>query len=446
MMELRFPEDFLWGVATASYQVEGAVTEDGRGPSIWDTFCRIPGKVYGGESGAVACDQYHRYREDIRLMKEAGIQAYRFSIAWPRIYPEGKGPINQKGIDHYRSLIEALHEAGIEPVVTLYHWDLPQALQDQGGWENREIAYAFARYAQTCYEAFGDRVSKWITLNEPFCSAYLGYAYGVHAPGIADIHAAARAVHHLNLAHGLAVQAFRNSGKKGEIGITWNLVIPRPATRRPEDLKAVERVIDRDNRVFTGPVCGKGYPEAYLASRGIRMPVEAGDMDIISTPIDFAGLNYYSEGAVRWNEHAPDSVEMVPSWEPVTDMGWPIVPRGFIRYLRWLRDETGGIPLYVTENGCAVQDRPVVDAAGHERVHDTERIAYLRSHFKALQEALEEGIPVKGYFLWSLIDNFEWAYGYSKRFGIIYCDYATLKRIPKDSYYFYRDLIAGYAE
>ena len=446
MSIFEFPQDFLWGTATASFQVEGAAKEDGRGESIWDRFCQIPGKVFAGANGDVACDQYHRYREDIQLMKEAGIQAYRFSIAWPRIYPEGTGSVNPKGIAYYRALATALWEAGIEPVATLYHWDLPQALQDRGGWENRETAIVFETYAKTCFAELGDLIHTWITLNEPWCSAYLGYAMGQHAPGITDKPAAIRAVHHLNLAHGLAVRAFRESGKLGKIGITWNCILPRPATKSEADRRASEWIIDRDTRMFTGPVCGHGYPQSFLDASGLSVPVETGDMELISAPIDFAGLNYYSESAVAWDEQSEDPVRWVPAWQDTTDMGWPIVPQGLVRYLRWLADETGGIPIYVTENGCAQKDDVVLDEMGRRRVHDAGRIAYLRSHFAACRQALEEHIPLRGYFLWSLLDNFEWSHGYSKRFGIIYIDYNTLQRIPKDSYYYYRDLIAGYEE
>jgi len=446
MAQLDFPPEFLWGTATASFQVEGAAFEDGRGESIWDRFCRIPGKVFAGDNGDVACDQYHRYPEDIRLMKEAGIQAYRFSIAWPRIIPEGTGTVNPKGIAYYRALAAALRDAGIEPVATLYHWDLPQVLQDRGGWENRETAKAFEAYARTCFAELGDLIHTWITLNEPWCSAYMGYGMGAHAPGITDKHAAVRAVHHLNLAHGLAVRAFRESGKPGTIGITWNIMVHRPATRDEKDRLAAEIAIDRDSRMFTGPVCGHGYPRRFLEQAGLSVPEQPGDLELISAPIDFAGLNYYSEHAVAWDDVAEDHVRWVPSWQETTDMGWPIVPQGFVRHLRWLAAETGGLPIYVTENGCAQKDEVVIDEYGNKRVHDSGRIAYLRSHFQAMKQALDEGIPVKGYFLWSLLDNFEWAHGYSKRFGILYVDYNTLQRVPKDSYYYYRDLIAGYGE
>jgi beta-glucosidase len=444
MTEYTFPRDFLWGTATASYQVEGAAREDGRSESIWDRFARTPGKVYGGENGDVSVDQYHRYREDIKLMQEAGIQAYRFSIAWPRIIPDGRGEVNPKGIAYYRDLARALLDAGIKPTATLYHWDLPQVLQDQGGWAERSTAEAFAAYAEVCFRELGDLITEWITLNEPWCSAYHGYADGCHAPGIRDEEQASRAVHHLNLAHGLALQAFRKGGYFGRIGITWNLATPRPASLRPEDRKAADFATDRDSRMFTGPVSGKGYPEAYLKMAGLKVPVQDGDMELIAGQIDFAGLNYYFETPVVWDEDSRFKYRSVPSWQPVTDMGWPIVPDGLYRLLSWLAGEIPGVPIYITENGCARQDAIAIDSTGRKRVHDHERIDYLRTHLSVAARAIHEGIPLKGYYLWSFIDNFEWAFGYSKRFGIVYCDYASLERIPKDSYYYLRDVIAGY--
>ncbi len=444
MQEYTFPENFLWGSATASYQVEGAAYEDGRGQSIWDTFTRIPGKVYAGENGDVAVDQYHRFPEDIELMKQAGLQAYRFSIAWPRILPNGTGAINRKGIAYYRQLAEALIQAGIQPTATLYHWDLPQVLEDEGGWTVRETSYAFADFARVCFQEFGDLIHSWITMNEPLCSAYLGYESGTHAPGIQDKNLAAAAVHHLNLGHGLAVQAFREGNYPGEIGITWNLIRPRPATRSPQDMKAAELATDRNSRMFTGPITGKGYPQDYLDLAGLTIPVKDGDMKVISAKIDFAGLNYYSEHAVTWDDNSPHRYRNVPEYQDVTDMGWAIVPDGLYRLLLWMRDELPGTPLYITENGCALQDVPSVDAHGRTRVYDAKRITYLRDHFAAAARAISDGVPLKGYYVWSFIDNFEWSFGYSKRFGIVYCDYQSLERTPKDSFYYIRDVIAGY--
>jgi beta-glucosidase len=445
MSKLSFPSDFLWGAATASFQVEGAGREDGRSDSIWDTFCRTPGKVHAGDNGDVACDQYHRYAEDIAIMKSIGIQAYRFSIAWPRILPQGTGTPNQAGLDYYKRLIQALKAAGIKPVATLYHWDLPQVLQDSGGWANRATAVAFAAYARICYEALGDELDTWITINEPLCVAYLGHLHGYHAPGFTDSATAYRVVHHLNLAHGLAVKAFRDSGKKGSIGIVWNLATPRPATVSAEDRAAVERVIDHESRMFSSPILGKGYPD-MVASRGIQLPIQSGDLDLIAKPIDFIGVNYYAEHALRADDTAPLGASGVPSWQAVSEMGWPVVPQGLLRQLRWIAAEAPGIPLYITENGFAGADAPVLEADGSRRVHDSARIEYLHGHLAACSAAIAEGIPLKGYFLWSFIDNFEWAWGYSRRFGIVYCDFQTLERIPKDSCYWYRDLIAGYGD
>lgn len=446
MQDLDFPSRFLWGAATASYQVEGASREGGRGESIWDRFCRTPGKVHAGDNGDVSCDQYHRFTEDIALMKAAGIQAYRFSIAWPRIIPAGIGPVSAEGVAYYKRLIAALAEAGIEAVATLYHWDLPQVLQDRGGWANRETADAFAAYAAVCFKEFGGTIKKWITLNEPWCSAYLGYEQGVHAPGHTDIAEAYRAVHHLNLAHGLAVRAFRDAGVSGHIGIVWNLARPRPATARPEDRRAAEKATDKDSRMFTGPVFGKGYPQRFIQEERVVLPISPGDLELISAPLDFIGVNYYAEYPVSWDESLPGNVRVEPSWQDTTDMDWPIVPDGFYRILQWITEESGGrLPIYVTENGCAAKDAPEIGPNGVRRVRDKTRIEYLRSHLRACSRAIADGVPLAGYFVWSLIDNFEWAYGYSKRFGIVYCDYQNLERIPKDSYYYYRDAIAGFA-
>ena len=442
MAPMIFPADFLWGTATASFQVEGASHEDGRGESIWDRFCRSPGKVYNGHNGDVACDQYHRYAEDVELMANLGVQAYRFSIAWPRIIPSGVGKPNPAGISYYKRLIASLKAAGIEPVATLYHWDLPQVLEDAGGWTNRETAKAFAEYARVCFAEFGGDVKMWTTLNEPLCSAYMGYRWGAHAPGIADDAAAYKAVHHLNLAHGLAVKVYRSLGQGGKIGIVWTLVTPRAATRRDEDRYAVERVIADQTRVFTDPVLGKGYPE--LAGRNPHFPVEAGDLETIASPIDFIGLNYYTERPLSGDQADPKVIRERGSYERETDTGWPIVPEGLVRQLRWINGETEGkLPFYIMENGCAERDVPTGEK-GRRRVHDPERVDYLRRHLAACSRAIAEGIPLAGYFVWSFIDNFEWAHGYTKRFGIVYCDYETLERIPKDSYYFYRDVIAGY--
>ena len=436
-----FPSDFVWGTATASFQVEGAANEDGRGTSIWDTFCRTPGKVAFGHTGDVATDQYHRYEEDVRLMHELGVRSYRFSLAWPRVFPDGYGEQNPRGFDYYNRLVDSLLEQGIAPAVTLYHWDLPQRLQDEGGWPERATALHFEAYARACFDALGDRVKSWITINEPLCVTFLGHLSGHHAPGIQDEVAAYRAIHHVNLAHGIALRVFREGGYDGQIGTTLNLSTPRPATARAEDQLAADRAADRDSRMFLDPLFGKGYPERHLAAHpNLAMPIEDGDMALIAGKLDFLGLNYYNERAVRFDPEAPEQFSDVPTYYPTTAMGWPIVPDGLYRQLHWVQEATGGIPLYVTENGCAVDDQLSEDGT---RVHDPDRIEYLRSHFEACAQAIDDGILLKGYYLWSLIDNFEWAWGYTRRFGIVYCDYTDLRRVPKDSYYFYREVIAG---
>ncbi len=442
MNTLALPGDFVWGVATASYQVEGATHETGRSDCIWDTFARKPGAVYAGNNGDVAADHYHRYEEDLDLMAELGVTAYRFSIAWPRVIPGGTGEVNRAGVDFYHRLLDAMRERGISAFATLYHWDLPQVLEDSGGWANRQTALAFAKYAEVCFREFGGKVEKWFTLNEPWCSAYLGYMTGTHAPGRKSTRETVDAIHHLNLAHGLAVRAFRDSGMPGEIGIVWNLSRPRPASAKPEDILAAEAATDRDSRMFTGPVLGKGYPKTALASLGFEPPVETGDMETIAATIDFAGINYYFEHLVARNPDSSGWELQMPRWQPCTQMGWPVVPGGLLRLLRWISAEAPGLPLYVTENGCALDD--VVDPSDG-RVHDPDRIEYMKAHLEACSRAVEEGIPLRGYFHWSFIDNFEWAWGYARRFGIVYCDYMSMKRIPKDSYHFYRDMIAGMA-
>jgi beta-glucosidase len=441
-MNEAFPKDFVWGTATASYQVEGAAFEDGRGESIWDRFSRTPGKVLHGHTGDVATDQYHRYAEDIALMRRLGVKSYRFSLAWPRIIPSGSGDPNPKGFDFYNRLVDGLLANDIEPAVTLYHWDLPQPLEDEGGWPNRDTAYRFVEYAQRCFEALGDRVSNWITLNEPFCASVVGYLFGVHAPGIKDRPKAYRAIHHLNLAHGLSVKAFREGAYEGRIGTTLNLSTPRPATQRSEDAEAADRAADLQTRMFLDPLLGKGYPQRHLeAYPEVSMPIEDGDLDTISERIDFLGINYYHEAAVGHDSSHPEGFRSVPLYHPRTDMDWPIVPRGLYRMLRWVSEHAPGLPLYVTENGCAMPDRLSEDGT---RCHDPRRIEFLRGHFRACRDAIADGVDLRGYYLWSFIDNFEWAFGYTKRFGIVYCDYVNQRRVPKDSFYYYREVIAGH--
>ncbi len=438
-----FPDGFVWGTATASYQIEGGAGEDGRGRSIWDTFSHTPGKIKNGDTGDVACDSYHRWPEDVRLLAGLGVNAYRFSIAWPRIQPDGTGAPNPAGLAYYDRLVDALCAEGIAPAVTLYHWDLPQALEDAGGWLNRDTAYRLAEYAGHVYAKLGDRVRYWFTLNEPFVTAAAGYAVGRHAPGKALYTDSFPVVHHELLAHGLAARALRDAGA-AQVGLVNNLGPVHPATDRPEDVAAARRLDGWQNRIFCDPVLRGRYPEDLAelypdAERTIR----DGDLDTIAVPLDLLGVNYYFPHRVRaadGPEH-PLGYESVPyEGVPHTGFGWPVVPEGFTEVLTDLRDRYGDAlpPVYVTENGSAWPDE-LVDG----RVHDPDRIAYLAGHLRALHAAIEAGVDIRGYFCWSLLDNFEWAEGYSQRFGIVYVDFATGERIPKASYDFYRSVVTG---
>jgi beta-glucosidase len=448
MDKFVFPKDFIWGSATASYQVEGATREGGRGEGIWDTFARKPGAIYNGESGDVACDQYHRYAEDAELMAEIGFNSYRFSIAWPRIIPGGKGKVNPEGIAFYRKLCDELHKRGISACVTLYHWDLPQILEDSGGWTNRSVLEPFEEYVKVCFKELGDVVDMWITVNEPLCIAYLGHLSGVHAPGHRDIQKALAAVHHINMAHGIAVREYHKTGLKAPIGITWNPDTPRPATVKEADIKAAEISRAVNTEVFVFPVLGKGYPEIVTKELNLALPVKEGDLETIAQPIDFLGVNYYFEHPVIADKSAQFKYSIKPSWHETTAMGWPVIPGGLERQLEWLAAVSKGafgkaeIPIYVTENGCAYDDEVTADG----RVHDRKRIEYLQKHLAACANAMKKGVPLKGYYVWSLLDNFEWAYGYSRRFGVIHVDFKTQKRTFKDSAYFFRDVIAGFGE
>ena len=442
MKRLDFPKDFLWGVATASYQVEGAALLDGRKPSIWDTFCATEGKVRNGDDGSVSVDQYHLYEEDIALMQSLGIQSYRLSFSWSRIIPDGSGEINLEGLAYYRRLINALKKADIVPMVTLYHWDLPQALEDLGGWRNRDTAYAFQKFAEVCFDEFGKEVELWITINEPWCIAYLGHLTGEHAPGHMSLTETMEVIHHVNLAHGLAMQSYRKRHLVGKIGITWNLAMHRPATRKDRDILASEIALATESQIFTEPVLKGKYPKIVTDVLGWSFPIEEHDMEIISLPLDFVGINYYNEQAVEYNEREIKKFSIVPHWQIETAMGWPIVPGGLSRILEWIHGEADYLPIYITENGCAVDD----ELDGNCRVRDSRRIDYFFEHFEQCESCMKKGIPIKGYFAWSFVDNFEWAWGYDKRFGIVYCDIENRRRYPKDSAYFYRDVIAGYAE
>jgi len=433
------PEDFLWGTATSAYQIEGAVAEDGRSPSIWDTFSHTPGKIDNGDDGDVACDHYHRWREDIGLMRRLGTNAYRLSVAWPRVMPGGDGPVNAKGLDHYDALIDGLLEAGITPSVTLYHWDLPQVLQDRGGWPARDTAHHLAAYASAVAERLGDRVQHWTTLNEPLCSAWIGHLEGRMAPGLADLTAAVRASYHLLLGHGLATQAIRAAAPGAQIGIVNNLGSIEAATDRPEDVAAARRLDGHTNRWWLDPVHGRGFPADMVEVYGVELPEFAGDLETMAAPLDWLGLNYYFPSSVVDDPTgpAPYARQIRRPGVPVTAMDWEIEAAGIESLLLRLTNEYGARKLYVTENGSAYPD--VVRPDG--TVHDPERVAYLEQHLAACASAVRKGVPLAGYFAWSLLDNFEWAYGYDKRFGLVHVDYKTQVRTIKGSGHRYAEIV-----
>lgn len=442
-----FPEGFVWGCATSAYQIEGAAKEDGRGESIWDRFCAVPGHIHGGDTGDEACDHYHRFEEDIQIMKAMGIKAYRLSIAWPRVLPIGREKINEKGIEFYSKLIDALLDAGIEPYVTLYHWDLPQAMQDIGGWTNPDMPGYFCDYARLIFERFAGRVKHWITLNEPYCAAFLGYYEGRMAPGIRDFSSALLAAYHMYIGHGLAVRCFRESGYEGEIGIALNLMGRLPLTDSEMDREAARRADGYLNRWFIEPIMLGSYPQDmidfYLA-KGIVLPkVSHEDMQLIGQKLDFIGLNYYNDFFVRsdTNQWPLGFVIENPSDMPKTDREWPITENGFADMLLRLTNEYGVKRIFVTENGASYHD--VLSMEG--TVEDGARCDYLRRHMHAMHRAIKEGAPVAGYFLWSLLDNFEWGSGYASRFGIVYVDYATQRRIIKKSGQWYASVIRNNA-
>ncbi|HLG51403.1 MAG TPA: GH1 family beta-glucosidase [Chloroflexota bacterium] len=436
-----FPTTFLWGAATAAYQIEGAVREDGRGESIWDRFSHTPGKTHGGDTGDIACDHYHRWPEDIRLMRELNLKAYRFSIAWPRILPRGRGGVNERGLAFYDRLVDGLLAADITPWVTLYHWDLPQPLEDAGGWPSRSTADAFVEYVNIVSRRLGDRVKNWITLNEPWCVAFLGYLTGEHAPGRRDLRAALAATRTLLAAHGRAVPILRANSAGARVGITLNLAAVYPASDSPADREAAHRYDGFFNRWFLDPLYGRGYPTDMVAFYGDNLPpVPADDIEVVAAPIDFLGVNYYSPSAVRHEPSSPLQVGVVPFPDAeVTAMGWPVYPRGLFDLLRRLQRDYPIGALYITENGAAYDDPPPANG----RVPDPRRIAYYAGHLTEAARAIAEGVPLHGYFAWSLMDNFEWAHGYSKRFGLVYVDYPTQQRTIKDSGYWYREVITA---
>jgi len=441
---LRFPEGFLWGAATASYQIEGAHDADGKGESIWDRFSHTPGKVADGGTGDVACDHYHLYRQDIGLMRELGLTAYRFSISWPRVYPTGRGQVNPAGLDFYDRLVDGLLAAGVQPFATLYHWDLPQALQEEGGWPNRSTAYAFRDYVATVGRRLGDRVKHWITHNEPWCTAYLGYYTGEHAPGLRDLAAAIQATHTLLLSHGEAAKALREVGGPGcQVGITLNLGPAHPTSDADEDRAAARRQDGYLNRWFLDPVFLGTYPEDMLALYSRLAPrIEPGDLDAIRQPLDFLGVNFYSRSVVKADPSAgffqmAASPPRGPGHE-YTAMDWEVYPEALYELLVRLQADYDAPKLYITENGAAYRDVPGPDG----QVDDPDRLSYLRRHFVQCHRAIQARVPLAGYFVWTLVDNFEWAWGYTRRFGIVYDDFPTQRRTVKSSGRFYRQVIA----
>lgn len=438
----RFPSDFLFGVATSSYQIEGAATEGGRKPSIWDAFSHMPGRVHNGDTGDVACDHYHLLESDLDLIRELGVDAYRFSMAWPRIIPDGRGHINEPGLDFYDRLIDGLAERGIEAFATLYHWDLPLALMGRGGWTDRDTSQAFADYAAVVARRFGDRLQSISTFNEPWCTTHLGHLIGKHAPGEQSIDAALASVHTVNLAHGLAVQAIRAECKDVPVGIVLNSLSIYPASDSDDDIDAAERCFQFNNGVFFGPIFNGSYDDGFMAALGEKLPIQTGDLETIAQPLDWWGLNYYAPTTVA---HDPAEDAAFPATlgkatdptAPRTDIGWEVYPDGFANLLRQVYARYNNLPpCFITENGACynmgVDDSGVVD--------DQPRVDYFNQHLSVLAGLVDEGIPLKGYFAWSLMDNFEWAEGYAMRFGIVHVDFETQQRTIKNSGHWYRAL------
>jgi beta-glucosidase len=446
-----FPEGFMWGVATSAYQIEGSPDADGKGASIWDTFTHQPGRIDGGGTGDVACDHYRRWREDVHLLAELGMNSYRFSISWPRLYPNGRGPVEPRGLNHYHQLIDALVERGIVPIVTLYHWDLPQSLEDEGGWLSRDTVERFGEYAATCFDAYGDRVRWWCTINEPWIIGLLGYLHGLHAPGIKDdVRGEGTAFHHTLLAHGRAMQALRASGRDGNAGIAFCLAPHYPASESAADNKAAQLSDGYVNRWFLDPVLRGSYPDDMRAvweeQLGELEFVHDRDLETIATPSDFIGVNYYSRRVIRAVPRArPWPWEVVsggaPTTEggtegvPMTEAGTEITPHAFTELLVRLHDDYGDLPILITENGAVFK----------EPVHDEQRVRFLHDHLAALHEAIRAGVPVVGYCHWSFMDNFEWALGYAQRFGLVHVDYETLERTVKDSGRYYAEVVRANA-
>ena len=455
-MTQYFPDDFLWGTATASYQIEGASNVDGRGVSIWDTFSKTPGKVVNGDTGDVACDHYNRFEEDIAIMKDLGVKAYRFSIAWPRLFPEGDDVREERGFAFYNRLIDALIAAGIEPMVTLYHWDLPQKLEEKGGWASRSIVDSFAKYAMACAEAFGDRVSNWITLNEPWCVSWLGYSNGVHAPGKKDFSLAIAAAHHTALSHAAASRAIKSVRATAQVGITLNMTNNNIEDHNDPEVLAFAQLSDENlNRWWIDAFLTGHYPQNLLDTYGDLQKgvIRDGDAELLKVQTDFLGINYYADGFVR-SARPSDKPYIEGGFMPfpqrvdtsapadlansLTAMGWVVTPHGLGNLVTRIHKTWPQIPyLMITENGSSYEDVVL-----NGEINDVERTEYLTRHLDSLQKAVADGVPVKGYFAWSLLDNFEWAEGYAKRFGIVHVDYQTLKRTPKSSAKRYKEIVS----
>lgn len=438
---MNFPDDFLWGAATSSYQIEGAALEDGRGECIWTRFANTPGKVANGDTGAVACDHYHRYADDVALMQSLNLQAYRFSVSWPRVIPAGTGTINPKGLDFYDRLVDALLEANITPYLTLYHWDLPQALQDKGGWANPESVSWFSDYTDLMTRRLGDRVKHWITINEPWVIAYMGHLDGVHAPGISDLNTTLRVAHHVLLAHGAAMPVIRRNIPDATAGITLDFTPAYPISDSDEDAQAAVYSNGQKTRWFGDAVLKGTYPADMVDLLGDAL--DGLDLDAIASaavPIDFLGINYYTRQMVKYDAANPFKFAATDDGKRErSDIGWEVVPEVFYDFLVQLNADYDLPSLYITENGAAYHDPAPVN----NLVDDPGRLAYLKQHLESVSNAINAGVPVKGYFVWSLFDNFEWAYGYEMRFGIVHVDFETLARTPKTSALFYRDLIAS---
>lgn len=437
----EFPADFRWGCSTSAYQIEGSATADGRAESIWDRFCRDPGRIRDGSSGDVACDHYRRWPEDLDLAAQLGLTAYRFSVAWPRILPSGPGaPANQAGLDFYSRLVDGMLERGLEPWPTLYHWDLPQRLQERGGWAHRDTVEEFLVFADTVSRRLGDRVSHWITHNEPWCTAFLGFYEGTHAPGIKSWRSALQACHHVLLSHGKAVPVLRANVRNAKVGIALSLHPPHGASDSENDVAAAQRYDGLRNRWFLDPLYGRGYPADVWALCGTDGPqVEAGDLEAIAAPTDFLGVNYYFPETIAFApQDGPLSARVVatPGAE-LTDLGWEVFPQGLSALLERIQREYGPREIYITENGASYEDRLAPDGI----VEDAARCRFLQRHLLALRDAMERGTPVKGYFAWTLMDNFEWAEGYTRRFGLVHVDFDTQQRRLKHSGAWYRDFL-----